>query len=201
MENEPVAAYDKIAVWFDRTRTRSLIEKPWLDEFARGLREHAAILDLGCGTGEPIARYLTERQFKVTGVDGSAAMIDIARKRLPGIRLLVRDMRQLALDEKFDAAVAWHSLFHLPFDDQRAMFATFAGHLHPGGLLLFTTGSEHGETWGDNGGESLYHASLALDEYRRLLHANGFEVLRHAVDDAACGGATVWLARRLAPAD
>lgn len=199
MNDGVVAAYNKIAAWFDRHRTRSLIEQPWLDALSQGLPEHAAILDLGCGTGEPIARYLVKRQYRLTGVDASAAMIDIARKRFTDTRVLVRDMRRLALDERFDAVIAWHSLFHLPAADQRPMFATFARHLHPGGLLLFTTGSEQGETWSVNGGETLYHASLGLAEYRRLLTDHGFQVLRHAVDDAACGGATVWLARHQLP--
>ena len=44
-------------------------------------------------------------------------------------------------------------------------------------------------------GEPLYHASLDGAEYRELLRENGFTVVSHAVEDAACGGHTVWLAR------
>ena len=187
--------YNKIAAWFDATRTRAGIEGAWLDYLARALPPGASILDLGCGTGEPILRFLLERQFTVTGVDASAAMAAIARERFPGTRILVRDMRALAPGETFDAVIAWHSLFHLPHDGQRAMFKTFAHLLNPGGILMFTSGSAHGETWSDNGGEALYHASLDLVEYRSLLEGQGFRVLEHAVDDAACGGATVWIAR------
>jgi trans-aconitate methyltransferase len=130
----------------------------------------------------------------VLGVDASAAMLDIASKRFPGTRFLSGDMRALQLARSFDAIIAWHSLFHLAPADQRAMFQTFARHLHPGGLLMFTSGSEAGEVWSENGGEALYHASLAEAEYRSLLAAHGFQVLRHAADDPACGGATVWIA-------
>ncbi|MFC5458827.1 class I SAM-dependent DNA methyltransferase [Massilia niabensis] len=193
--NDIIRAYDRIAAWFDRTRTSALIERPWLEYLAQALPPGAAILDLGCGTGEPILRFLAERRFAMTGVDASAAMIEIARTRFPQTRLLVGDMRSLAVNETFGAVIAWHSLFHLPHDDQRAMFARFARLLDPGGLLMFTSGSDHGEVWSDNGGELLYHASLGLEEYRRLLAAHRFEVLRHAAEDAACGGATVWIAR------
>jgi ubiquinone/menaquinone biosynthesis C-methylase UbiE len=194
--NDDVArAYNKIAAWFDAHRKRTLMEQPYLDYLVQALRPGASILDLGCGTGEPILRFLAERRFEVTGVDASAAMIAIARARFPDTRLLVGDMRGLALDRKSDALVAWHSLFHLPHQDQRAMFGSFAHLLHPGGILVFTSGSAYGETWSDNGGEALYHASLDADEYRSLLAQHGFAVLRHAADDAACGGATVWIAQ------
>ena len=42
----------------------------------------------------------------------------------------------------------------------------------------------------------MYHASLDPEEYRSLLSENGFQVLRHVVEDPACGGATVWLAQK-----
>jgi ubiquinone/menaquinone biosynthesis C-methylase UbiE len=194
-DHEVARAYDQIAAWFDSNRTRTLIEKPYLDYLAGALPPGASILDLGCGTGEPILRYLVERRFTVTGVDASTAMIALARTRFPGARLLVADMRRLSLGQRFDAVLAWHSLFHLPHDEQRAMFTTFAHLSNPGGILMFTSGSEYGETWSDNGGESLYHASLDLKEYRSLLAQHGFELVHHAADDAACGGATVWIAQ------
>lgn len=189
------AAYDRIADWFDSNRTRALIEQPYLEELTRRLPPSASILDLGCGTGEPIMRYLLERQFDVTGVDASAAMIAIAKTRFPETRLLAGDMRTVAFDGRFDAVIAWHSLFHLPHAAQRAMFARFAHLLNPRGILMFTSGSAQGETWSENGGEMLYHASLDALEYRALLAQHGFHLLRHAADDAACGGATVWIAQ------
>lgn len=188
-------AYDHIAAWFDAHRTRALIEKPYLDDLVKALRPGASILDLGCGTGEPILRFLAERGFALTGVDASGAMIAIARKRFPGMCLLVGDMRQFAPGRRFDAVIAWHSFFHLPHADQREMFKSFAHWLHPGGILVFTSGSACGETWSENGGEALYHASLDAHEYRSLLAQHGFAVLRHAAEDAACGGATVWIAQ------
>lgn len=106
------------------------------------------------------------------------------------------DMRQLALKRRFDGLVAWHSLFHLPPDDQADMFEVFARYLVPGAPLLFTSGTQRGVTVGRWRGEALYHASLATDEYARLLAEHGFEVIEHMPDDPDCGGATVWLARR-----
>ena len=53
-----------------------------------------------------------------------------------------------------------------------------------------------GEAIGSFAGSPLYHASLDADEYRALLARNGFILLRHVGNDPACGGATIWLARR-----
>jgi hypothetical protein len=41
----------------------------------------------------------------------------------------------------------------------------------------------------------LYHASLDAAEYRELTAVNGFELVRHTVEDPQCGGHTVWLAQ------
>ena len=187
--------YEKIADWFDERRSRDLFEKDWLDKAAALLPKGAKILDLGCGFGAPIGKYFIDNGFQVTGVDASTKMLEIAKTRCPEIRFILGDMRSFSLDEKFDCIIAWHSYFHLPQVDQRAMFKIFVKHLKKGGILLFTTGWEAGEIWGENGGENLYHASLAPLEYKELLTSHGFKLLDHKISDPECGEATVWMAR------
>ncbi|HEU0094953.1 MAG TPA: hypothetical protein VFQ52_00760, partial [Rhizomicrobium sp.] len=60
----------------------------------------------------------------------------------------------------------------------------------------FTSGPRAGVVMGEFEGEPLYHASLGGEEYRSLLSQNGFDEVAHLPEDPACGGATVWLARR-----
>ena len=74
------------------------------------------------------------------------------------------------------------------------MFARFARLSAPEAALMFTSGPYDGEVVGEMWGEPLYHASLAPDEYRSLLVANGFGVVAHMAEDPQCGGHTVWLA-------
>lgn len=187
--------YEKIADWYDEHRSRDLFEKAWLDKAIALLRKDSKILDLGCGMGEPIGQYFIDAGFQVTGVDASTKMLEIAKSRCPKIRFVLSDMRTIKLDEKFDCIIAWHSFFHLSQDNQRAMFKTFASHLKINGVLLFTSGQEAGEIWGDNGGENLYHASLSPDEYKALLQQHGFVVIEYKISDPKCGDATIWLAR------
>ncbi len=190
-----VDLYERHAQAFDAERGRSLVEKPWLDRFAAHVAPGGTVLDVGCGSGEPIAHYLSRAGFALTGIDASPSLIAMCRRRLPGADWLVADMRVLDLGRRFHGILAWDSFFHLAMDDQRAMFARFAAHALPGAPLLFTSGPAEGEAIGSWRGEPLYHASLGAPEYERLLASNGFSVDAHQADDPACGGHTVWLAR------
>jgi hypothetical protein len=66
---------------------------------------------------------------------------------------------------------------------------------------MFTREPQHGEATGTLYGEPLYHASLAPDDYRSLLAANGFAVAAARMEDPDCGRHSVWLARRDADAE
>ena len=191
-----VGLYRRHAGAFDRLRARSLIERAWLDRFLDLAEAEANLLDIGCGSGEPIARYLIERGHAVTGVDSSAELIALCRARFPTREWIVADMRDLALGRRFGGVLAWNSFFHLTAEAQRAMFAAFADHTAPGAPLMFTSGTAAGEAIGEFEGEPLFHASLDTADYAALLDTHGFDVVEHRIDDAACGGATVWLARR-----
>lgn len=186
--------YERTAAVWDRTRGRGLMERQWLDRFLAELGKGAHVLDIGCGGGEPIAQYLIAQGCRVTGIDSAPSLIALCRQRFPDHAWAVADMRNLALG-RFDGLIAWHSFFHLVPDDQRAMFEVFARHAAPRALLMFTSGTVHGESVGQWQGEPLYHASLDSAEYAHLLDTYGFELVAHTVEDKACGGATVWLAR------
>jgi len=122
-------------------------------------------------------------------------MIEMCRARFPDSEWIVGDMRQLALERRFDGLLAWDSFFHLHMNDQRPMFARFAEHAAPGAPLMFTSGTSHGEAIGSYCGEPLYHGSLDREEYERLLAVNGFTVLAYRAEDPECGRHTVWLAQ------
>jgi SAM-dependent methyltransferase len=188
--------YQRKAANWDADRGRSLFEKPWLDRFLALVPDKGRLLDIGCGSGEPIARYLIEAGYDVTGVDSSPPLIALCKERFPGSQWAVADMRRLDLGRQFDGIVAWDSFFHLTYDDQRAMFPIFGRHTASGGALLFTSGPAHGVAIGSFHGEPLHHASLDAAEYRALLDQAGFDVVAHVAEDPTCGGHTIWLAQR-----
>ena len=84
MSNEAgriVGLYDRHARIWNSDRPKSLVERPWLDRCASLLPAGGSILDIGCGSAEPIARHLIEAGFAVTGVEifpDAAAQFDFA---------------------------------------------------------------------------------------------------------------------------
>ena len=153
------------------------------------------MLDLGCGSGDPIGRYLLSKGCELTGVDASPELIDIATKNVNCGHWIVSDMRCLQLASKFDGILAWNSTFHLTPDDQRQMFSVFERHAATSAFLMFTSGPRYGDSIGEFEGEALYHASLDHDEYRSLLEKHNFEVIDCMVEDPECGLSTIWVAR------
>lgn len=194
-----IGLYEENAAAWDALRGRELKERRWIGEFTALLPAGASILDLGCGSGEPVARHLVDSGYRLTGVDSSPSLIAMCRERFPGHEWLVGDMRALDLKRRFDGILAWYSFFHLHFDDQRAMFPRFAGHAKPGAALIFSSGPMHGERIGEWQGEPLYHASLAPEEYRGLLEANGFDVISFRAGQPLAEGPSVWVARQIKP--
>lgn len=183
-----IPLYDEHAAAWERLRSTTLFERPWLDRFLQLAPANARLLDLGCGNGTPIAAYFIDQGYRVTGIDSSQAMIARCRQRFPQQEWRQTDIRQLDLAVRFDGLLAWDSFFHLARDDQRRMFPLFRRHANPHAALMFTSGPADGVAIGSFEGQPLFHASLAPEEYRRLLQENGFRVVDHIVEDPACGG-------------
>ena len=93
-------------------------------------------LDVACGTGRHL-EYLRPT-WDVVGLDGSADMLRVARRRLGPVRLVRADMRSFELGARFDViSCLFSAIGHLQTEaDLRRTFRTFAHHLRPGGVVL-----------------------------------------------------------------
>jgi ubiquinone/menaquinone biosynthesis C-methylase UbiE len=93
-------------------------------------------LDVACGTGRHLEHL--SRRHPAVGVDGSAEMLRIARRRLPGVPLILGDMRSFRLHRRFDVvSCLFSAIGHLKTEkDVRRTFANFARHLNPGGIAI-----------------------------------------------------------------
>jgi len=95
------------------------------------------LLHLGCGAGGH--DYTFKKYFKVTGVDVSPEMLEIARKRNPEIEYICDDMRNVKLKRCFDAVVIPDSIgYMVTVTDLRKTIRTACRYLKSGGLLLIT---------------------------------------------------------------
>ncbi|HUE67847.1 MAG TPA: class I SAM-dependent methyltransferase [Candidatus Acidoferrum sp.] len=107
------------------------------------------LLDVACGTGAHLA--VLRRWYEVEGVDLSAEMLEVARRRLPDAQLQVADMRTLDLGRKFDAVTCLFSAIGYVTDlaEMRSTIGRLADHVAPGGVLI-VDGWVRPEDWGDD---------------------------------------------------
>jgi ubiquinone/menaquinone biosynthesis C-methylase UbiE len=110
-------------------------------EIAAVVRKHSArpprtLLDVACGTGAHLEHL--RKWFTVEGLDIDRAMLRVARRRLPGVRLHRADFTQFDLGKQYDAVTCLFSAVgHATTVAQldRAV-AAMARHVRPGGVLV-----------------------------------------------------------------
>ena len=134
------APYDEFAWMYDRHWGPHSLCKfaPILAEaLLPRLPARARVLDVCCGTGQ-IARWLTERGCRVTGLDHSRAMLKRAKTRAPRATFVFADAQAFALPPRHDAALSmFDSLNHvLTLPELAAAFRCICGALAPGGIFF-----------------------------------------------------------------
>jgi SAM-dependent methyltransferase len=108
-----------------------------------------SFVDLGCGTGDLLLGLaLAHPRWRLLGLDGSAAMLEIARGK-PGadpIDWAQSPLTTPSIPGALDAAGCFYdTLNHLTeIDALDAAVAAIAGALRPGGLFVFDTTNERG---------------------------------------------------------
>jgi SAM-dependent methyltransferase len=157
---------------------------PMLGEFSTRLEPGARVLELGCGAGIPSTMALAT-QFEVTGVDISAAQIELARRNVPTATFIQADVSDVALPVgSFDGVTAFYSVSHLPREEHAALFERVASWLVPNGLFLATLGVSDSSDWiGEWLGQRMFFSSFGADANRRLIEAAGFDLLIDEVLD------------------
>jgi cyclopropane fatty-acyl-phospholipid synthase-like methyltransferase len=151
-----------------------------LEEVVRTLQPGAAVLDLGCGAGVPVTRWLADRGFAVTGVDFSARQLELARRLVPAAHLLQADMTGLDLPPaSFDAVVAFYSIIHVPRTEHPALLGKIHRWLRPGGAFLATwaLGAWEGEEedW-EGWGAPMRWSHHGEEANLKMVREAGFEV-------------------------
>lgn len=173
--------YDSIAGPFATIRTGFRPnETGYLSLLLDSLEKNSRVLDLGCGTGHPIASHIASLGHQVIGVDGSEAMLAIAREQLPAHRWIHALMEEVEFDETFDAVVCWDSLFHLPREFYQPVIEKIHRWLAPGGRLMVSSGGlvESPEGFTDTMfGHVFYYDSLPPEQMVAVIEETGFKIL------------------------
>jgi SAM-dependent methyltransferase len=142
------------------------------------------VLELGCGAGIPMTAALADGRH-VTGVDISAAQIELARRNVPAATFLQADMTTLDFPAaSFDAVVAFYSLTHVPRDEQGPLLERIVRWLRPGGVFVASMGAEEdpGGVEHDWLGVDMYFSHFGAKKNRRLVERAGFEIESAEID-------------------
>jgi SAM-dependent methyltransferase len=95
-------------------------------------------LELGCGSGH-LAQLLVKKGYKITGIDLHEEMLQIARKRLPELKFIQQDIRNLKFERKFYGIIAMGRMYTymLTNEDVENSIRSIANCLNPKGIFLF----------------------------------------------------------------
>jgi SAM-dependent methyltransferase len=136
------------------------------------------VLELGCGAGIPMTRALAPGRH-LTGVDISAAQVQLARANVPGASILQADMTTIGFAPRsFDAVVAFYSLTHVPREELGHLLSRIHGWLRPGGVLVASFGVESDPGTIETGwlGVDMFFSHFSARVNRRLVAEAGFTI-------------------------
>lgn len=169
--------YNQIAVRYAERRDQAS-SVPYLERLDRLLRPDSLVLDLGCGAGLPVDRWLVDCGHRVVGLDFSDAMLALARRNVPEARYELRDIATLASGEyRVDAVISFFTLFHIDRRIHYEVLTRIRSWMPRGGVMLITTGSSDWE-----GREDFYGVEMAWSHFdreanRRLIEQSGFSII------------------------
>ena len=188
--------YDRIAQKYMGVRDQ-FVNNRYLLNFNSRLKPGSLILDLGCGAGKPIDRFLVNRGYKVIGMDISRKQIKLAKRNVPEARYVVKDISSLQKEEyKVDAVISFYTILHIPRETHQELFYIINSFLPEGGLILVTMGSSEMEGNEDFYGVEMYWSHYGPEKNREIVEKAGFEVILDEIDASRIDKHQVIIARK-----
>jgi SAM-dependent methyltransferase len=133
--------YDRFAKFYDYYWTKdapTLFEKVLSRLVLPELPERAEILDLCCGTGQ-LCERLSQRRFRLTGLDRSEEMLSFARKNAPSALFSLQNAENFSFPQKFSSVISmFDSVNHFLTEDALSnLFNSVREALAPDGIFFF----------------------------------------------------------------
>lgn len=172
-------SYNKIAEKWNAARNDFFgREREYIDVLLEAAPRGSTILDLGCGSGRPMAEYIVSRGRRILGIDQSEEMLGIARQRLPEEQWVCSSMETYAPENGYRGALLWDSLFHVRRDEHAAILHKVVHGLPTGGRLMLTVGGSAHPAFTDTMfGQTFFYDSNTPDETVEILRHRGCRLL------------------------
>lgn len=177
--DETIDIYNSVASTY---ASQALVNGPILQRkhFASLLPVDGKILDVGCGSGRDCT-FFSEKGFKVTGVDRSEKLLELARIAAPKAKFYSADMRHLLFEKNmFDGIWACASILHIKHNDVAGVFKSFFTILKQGGILFVHVKKGEGEEYLEESsipGKKRFYSLFSKDKLRKYCEDAGFTVL------------------------
>ncbi|WP_340266098.1 class I SAM-dependent methyltransferase [Sphingobium mellinum] len=174
MTTDQSAGWEAVADQFMAIRSQvgAKLVRSWAKD---RMPRSAVILDIGCGSGVPIAQSLVNDGFSVWGVDASPSLISAYRLNFPDMPAVCEPAQDSSFfGRNFVGAISIGLIFLLGEDDQRKLLTSVANVLESGGRFLFSAPREVCR-WNDTltGRASM---SLGADAYAAHLTSVGLRL-------------------------
>jgi cyclopropane fatty-acyl-phospholipid synthase-like methyltransferase len=201
------AGYDRVAARY-RALEHDSAQWPraeWIEKLTSGLRTDAAVLDLGCAAGVPVAAELAKR-YRVTGVDISPEHIRQAAGNVPDAEFICSDARTVTFPAgRFDAIISLYTFDHIPRNEHRDLLERLRRWLQPDGLLLLSIeDNDQPGVVAEWLGADMYFSMFGADATRQLVRDAGFDIEETALDTQTEGDVAIaytWILARKPSSD
>jgi ubiquinone/menaquinone biosynthesis C-methylase UbiE len=172
-----IDGWNEIAPLYHSSRNKEKINGE-LERFIELLPENAHVLDLGSGSGVPVAKYLANAGLNVTGIDISDIMIQMARRNVPQAKFINMDMNNINFpDNAFDGIISVFALFHVPKKNHFSIFKRFHSLLKTNGILLINTGISESEGVSNFFGVPMFWSNHKPEKTLNYVKKAGFSII------------------------
>lgn len=148
MEADAETLFNYLGKRYEDAYADSPILKGVVEDILTKVAPHSRILDVGCGTGRPVAERLAIAGHDVYGIDVAENMVNIAQSQVRGT-FQKADMRTYNPLHRFDAVLASLSLFQISPSETSSLVYRFAEWVREGGIVVIgvtpTSGLSEGQ--------------------------------------------------------
>lgn len=184
------AGYEAVAARYLAERNQDSADVRLLEDFASLVPRGQAILDAGCGSGQPVAARLV-KDYSVTGLDFAGSQLRLARAGVPGIEVVLGDLVRLPFEgASFAGIVSYYAIIHVPRTLHQAIYGELFRVLAPGGVALICTGANDLPEWREDYlGAPMYWSHFDRATNLQMFEEGGFRVVsEQVIADETSGG-------------